>query len=106
MQRQAGNDSTFRHVPLRQIRVVGFGAIALLSALAPQESAAAETEYPHVVRLRYEAIDPKTGGNFTIWLDRETIRQGLDARLYPGAAYVQVSHITPSAGSPLLTIIE
>jgi hypothetical protein len=81
-------------------------AMALALGFPSARTSASELEYPQIVRMRYEAIDLRTGGNFTIWLDRETIRQGLDARLFPGASYVQVSHITPSTGSPPLTIIE
>ena len=81
-------------------------ALFLVIGSVVPETRAAEVEYPQLIRLRYEAVDPKAGGHFTIWLDRETIRQGLDPRLYPAASYVQISYITPSAGSPALTIIE
>ena len=76
--------------------------VCLLTGPAP----AATLEFPQIVRMRYEATDQKAGGNFTIWLDRETIRQGLDPRLFPAAIYVDISYITPSTGSPPLTIIE
>lgn len=65
-----------------------------------------ELRYPQVVRVRYEAADPKAGGNFTIWLDRETLRLGLDQRLYPAVKYVDVTHLTPAPGSPLVTLVE
>ena len=66
---------------------------------------AAEMTYPQVMRARYEAINPKTGGSFIIWLDRERMWHGLDPRLYPPVKYVQVTHITPSPGSPIITVI-
>jgi hypothetical protein len=81
--------------------------LTIVAALCLGGSASAvEIEYPQIIRMRYEAVDPKAGGNFTIWLDRETIRQGLDPRLYPAASYVEVTYVTPAAGSPLLTVIE
>jgi hypothetical protein len=70
------------------------------------DCAAAELTYPQVLRARYEATNPKTGGNFIIWLDREKMWHGLDPRLYPPVKYVQVTHITPSPGSPIITVIE
>ncbi|MGE3149719.1 MAG: hypothetical protein AB7K04_11695 [Pseudorhodoplanes sp.] len=79
---------------------------ALIAASTATLAHAADVEYPQLIKMRYEAIDPKIGGNFTIWLERETIRQGLDQRLYPAARYVEVTHITPSVGSALLTMIE
>ncbi len=65
----------------------------------------AQVTYPTVVHTRYEAIDPKIGGQFVIWLDREKIWHGLDPRL-PPVKYVDVTHLTPSQGSGPITIIE
>jgi hypothetical protein len=84
--------------------------LALLCAMfanlaMPLESAAAELGYPQVIRTRYEAADPK-GGNFIIWLDRDRLHHGLDPRLYPAARYVEVTHVTPSPGSPTVSMIE
>jgi hypothetical protein len=59
-----------------------------------------------VLRARYEAINPKTGGSFIIWLDRERMWHGLNQRLYPPVKYVEATHITPSPGSPIITVIE
>ena len=67
---------------------------------------AAEPTYPQLIRTRYEAADPKVGGHFIIWLDREKMWHGLDPRLYPAVKYVDVTHITPSPGSPSVTVIE
>lgn len=81
-------------------------AVLLLMGSIPGPAAAASLEYPQVVKLRYEAVDQKQGGIFTIWLDRSTITQGIHPQLYPGASHVEVTFITPTAGSPLLTLIE
>jgi hypothetical protein len=82
--------------------------LAVLMGLlaAPVPANGAEVDYPQLIRTRYEAVDPKAGGSFIIWLDRDRLWHGLDARLYPAARYVEVSHLTPSPGSPLLTVIE
>ena len=66
----------------------------------------APVEYPQIIKLRYEAADQKQGGIFTIWLDRATIVQGVHSQLYPGASFVDVSFITPTVGSPPLTVVE
>jgi hypothetical protein len=68
-------------------------------------ASAAEVTYPTTVHTRYEAIDPKAGGQFIIWLDRERVWHGLDPRL-PAVKYVDVTHLTPSQGSGPITIIE
>jgi hypothetical protein len=70
------------------------------------QCSAQELAYPQEIRIRYEAVDPKVGGNFIIWLDRERFWHGLDARLYPAVRYVVVTHVTPAPGSPTITIIE
>jgi hypothetical protein len=66
----------------------------------------AQTDYPQLIRTRYEAADPKVGGHLIIWLDREKMWHGLDQRLYPAVKYVDVVHVTPAAGSPPITMIE
>ena len=84
-----------------------FALAMMLTVCVPADrAAAAALEYPQIIRMRYEATDQRAGGNFTIWLDRETIRQGLDPRLFPAAMYVEVNYITPSTGSPPVTTIE
>jgi hypothetical protein len=65
----------------------------------------AETTYPTTIHTRYEAIDPKLGGQFIVWLDREKIWHGVDPRL-PAVKYVDVTHLTPAQGSGPITIIE
>jgi hypothetical protein len=67
---------------------------------------ATEIEYPQVIKTRYEAADPKAGGNFVIWSEREKIFYGLDPKLYPAAKYVEITQVTPSVGSITLTYIE
>ena len=49
---------------------------------------------------------PKTGGSFVIFSDREKIFYGLDPKLFPGARFVEVTQITPTAGSVTLTFVE
>jgi hypothetical protein len=65
-----------------------------------------DLSYPVVFHTRYEAADPKVGGSFIIWLEREKMWHGLDPRLYPPVKYVDVTHLTPAPGSPPITIIE
>jgi hypothetical protein len=77
-----------------------------LGLLAGPGAFAAEIEYPQLIKLRYEAVDPKAGGSFVIFSEREKIFYGLDAKLFPGAAFVQVTQITPMAGSTTLTFVE
>ena len=81
-------------------------SVLFFSLAAPLYGVAAELGYPQVIRTRYEAVDPKRGGNFIIWLDRDRLHHGLDPRLYPAANSVEVTHVTPSPGSPTLTMIE
>src|ERR1700759_3308584 len=67
---------------------------------------AAEPEYPQVIKTRYEAADPKAGGQFVLWSERERVVYGLDPKLFPAAQYVEVVQVTPSVGSITLTYIE
>ena len=67
---------------------------------------AGEPEYPQVIKTRYEAADPKAGGQFVLWSERERIVYGLDPKLFPAAQYVEVVQVTPSVGSITLTYIE
>jgi hypothetical protein len=86
------------------MRRLHFGLLMLVFCLLTFESAAAQMAYPQVVRMRYEAVEPK-GGSFVIWLDRERVHHGLDAKLYPPVRYVEITHLTPP-GSPSITVIE
>lgn len=87
------------------IRAVSVLPILLLLAL-PRSAATAEIEYPQIIKVRYEAPDPKVGGNFVIWSEREKIHYGLDPKLFPAAQYVEVTQVTPTAGSITLTFLE
>jgi hypothetical protein len=87
-------------------RVVTLVAVTLSLSGLPRAADAQDMPYPRVTHTRYEAVDPKTGGNFIIWLEREKVWHGLDPRLYPAVRYVDVTHLTPSPGSPPITLIE
>jgi hypothetical protein len=67
---------------------------------------AGEIDYPQIIKTRYEAADPKIGGQFVLWSERERIFYGLDPKLFPAAQYVEVLQVTPSAGSITLTYVE
>jgi len=67
---------------------------------------AAEIEFPQIIKTRYEAVDQKTGGSFVIFSEREKIFYGLDPKLFPGARFVEITQITPAAGSTTLTFVE
>jgi len=69
-------------------------------------SLAGEIEYPQVIKTRYEAADPKVGGQFVLWSERERIFYGLDPKLFPAALYVDVMQVTPTPGSITLTYVE
>ena len=66
---------------------------------------AQDLKYPQTIQIRYEAVDQRVGGHVFIWVEREKVFYGLDSRLYPAARSVEVTHVTPMAGSPTLTII-
>jgi len=57
----------------------------LLGTMMLQLSAsnAQELTYPRVIHIRYEAQDPRVGGHFIAWVEREKIWYGLDSKLYP-----------------------
>ena len=67
---------------------------------------AGEIEYPQIIKTRFEATDPKAGGQFVLWSERERIFYGLDPKLFPAAQYVEVVQLTPSVGSITLTYVE
>jgi hypothetical protein len=75
-------------------------------AVSPGGLYANEIEYPQVITTRYEAADPKMGGHFVLWSEREKIFYGLDPKLYPAAKYVEITQVTPTVGSITLTYIE
>lgn len=78
-------------------------AQAVPQAQAPD--AAVALNYPRIMQIRYEAVDPSIGGHFLLWVEREKIFYGLDPRLYPAARIVEVTHITPGNGAGIITTI-
>jgi hypothetical protein len=90
---------------MKRLVVVLLVALNMMAA-ADNPSFAGEVEYPQLIRTRYEAADPKTGGNFVIWSEREKISYGLDPRLYPAAQYIEITQVTPSQGSVTLAFVE
>jgi len=69
----------------------------------PRIAHAEELKFPQMIHIRYEAVDPKAGGQFLIWVEREKIWYGLDPKLYP-PTIVEVTTVTPP-GSTSLTMI-
>ena len=97
--------TSFRRT-LAAIYGLQIGVVVSLASIAIDLNPAFAAEYPLYLRTRYEATDPARGGHFIIWLEREKMWHGLDPRLYPAVKYVEVTHITPAQGSPLVTMIE
>jgi hypothetical protein len=90
-------------VPVRYLLLLSVLSFSIFMASVADAS---DVTYPQVIRVRYEAPDPKTGGNFIVWSEREKIHYGLDAKLFPAARYVEVTQVTPSVGSITLTFVE
>lgn len=88
------------------VRELVIAAAVMLQPYFALESTGAEIEFPVSIHTRYEAVDPRAGGNFSIWLERERVWHGLDPRLYPPVKYVDVKSRTHAPGSPPITIIE
>jgi hypothetical protein len=66
---------------------------------------AEDLTFPQIIKVKYEALDPRVGGQFIIWVEREKIWYGLDAKVLPAAQSVDVSHITPAPGTTTITFI-
>jgi hypothetical protein len=66
---------------------------------------AEDVQFPQIIRTHYEAKD-QSGGQFHLWMEREKVSYGLDARLYPGARTVDITQVTPTPGSITLTFVE
>src|ERR1700753_919247 len=81
-------------------------SLLCLCTLGGRMSCADPIEYPQIIKTRYEAADPKVGGQFVLWSERERIFYGLDPKLFPAAQYIEVVQVTPSAGSITLTYVE
>src|ERR1700743_3678677 len=70
-------------------------ALALgLSGFSRGAALAGEIKSPQVTKPRYEAADPKAGGQFVLWSERERIFYGLDPKLFPAAQYVEGVQVT------------
>jgi hypothetical protein len=93
---------TRRSAILRAVPLLAW-SVSLLAL--PFDAGAQEMAYPRVIHTRYEAADARAGGQFIIWLERDKVWHGLDPRL-PAVRYVDVTHLTPSPGSPPITLIE
>jgi hypothetical protein len=91
------------HFPSRR-RVIA-AMLLLLAIWAPRPAHAQEVKYPQIIKIKYEAQDPRVGGHFIIWVEREKIWYGLDSKLYPAAKSVEVTHVTPAPGSTTITMI-
>jgi hypothetical protein len=94
------------HLTMRTFRLLSVvGAMVATIALSVVDAKPQELTYPQIIRTRYEATDPRVGGHFIVWVEREKIWYGLDSKLYPAAKSVDVTHVTPTPGSATLTII-
>ncbi len=80
-------------------------AALLLATLPTGAARAQELTFPQIIKIRYEAVDPRVGGHFVIWVEREKIWYGLDSKLFPAAKSVEVTHVTPAAGTTTITFI-
>lgn len=87
-------------------RLIGTAAVIILMiAVLTSPAVSAELQYPLIIKTVYEAPDARVGGHFYLWVEREKIFYGLDPRLYPAAKSVEVTHVTPAAGSAPVTFI-
>lgn len=80
--------------------------LALAACSMAAGASAGDATLPQTIHIRYEAVDPGHGGDFVIWLDRETIHNGVDSHLFPTVRFVDVTYFTPSQGSPPIVMIE
>lgn len=88
------------------------GTIILLATWwLGQTATAQELKFPQIITIHYEAKDPRAGGQFIIWIEREKIWYGLDSKygadtkIFPAAKSVEVVHITPAPGTTTITMI-
>jgi hypothetical protein len=85
------------------------GILTVFCGLIAGSTAAAvasQIEYPQIIKTHCEAVDQKIGGSFVIFSECANIFFGLDAKLLPGARFVGVTQITPTAGSDTPTSVE
>ncbi|MGB6538896.1 MAG: hypothetical protein WBF58_23380 [Xanthobacteraceae bacterium] len=64
-----------------------------------------ELKFPQIIKIRYEALNPRVGGQFIIWVEREKIWYGLDSKIFPAARSVDVTYVTPAPGGTTITFI-
>jgi hypothetical protein len=82
-------------------------ALSMLASAAMSPAVhAQDVQFPLVIRTHYEARDQAAGGQFHLWMEREKVAYGLDAKLYPGARSVDITQVTPAPGSTTLTYVE
>jgi|GEM_PF-3233586 hypothetical protein len=81
------------------------GCIVPVTGWPTSSLRAEDLTYPQIIKMRYEALDLRTGGNFIIWVEREKIWYGLDPKIFPAAKSVDVTHITPAPGTTTITFI-
>ena len=94
-----------RKAKIRLLAALVAATASAVSLLSSAGASAQELKYPQIIRVRYEALDPRLGGSFIVWVEREKIWYGLDPKLYPAAKSVEVTHVAPTQGSVTLTII-
>jgi len=87
-------------------RLIGILTVCCgLTAGSTAAAVASQIEYPQIIKAYYEAVDQKIGDSFVIFSEREKIFYGLDAKLLPGARFIGVTQITPTAGSDTPTFV-
>jgi hypothetical protein len=82
-----------------------FGCIASIAVWPTSAPLAEDLTYPQIIKVRYEALDPRAGGIFVIWVEHEKIWYGLDPKVFPAAKSVDVTHVTPAPGTTTITFI-
>jgi hypothetical protein len=88
------------------MRTMIFVCAIMIASACGFGASAEDLHFPLIIQTHYEATDTKLGGQFVMWSERERVFYGLDSKLYPGARTVDVTQVTPSPGSPVLTYVE
>jgi len=100
----AVSSSTATHFLLFRLRLIGVVAV-LLTCWPASLGHAQKLSFPQIIKVRYEAVGLRVGGQFIIWVEREKVWYGLDAKIFPAAKAVDVTHITPAPGTTTITLI-
>lgn len=98
----------FRWAPsifLSRLSPLIVGAALAVSVCNLSPAASQELKFPQIIKIYYDAMDPHRGGQFIVWVEREKIFYGLDPKM-PAAKSVDVTYITPSAGSTTIVLIS